>query len=167
VGDTRFDRLARQLQALKQGDTAVGPGGMPEVQLDLETGEPLQLDARPSRAVMVRQRDPGYGTAHINMEGVWFLCLYLKNQVAVALVIEAARRYKLEMGPLALTYALQQRLGLTKRSTRTALYALQDAGESLGWIVVTRSGHRAATIEVTELGFQHLWANSPGKKGGR
>ncbi len=98
------------------------------------------------------------------MEALWFLCLYLKNYAAVALAVEAARRFKLGMEPPALTYAMQERLGLSQRGTRTALDALTYAQGALSWFKVTRSGHKAATAEATALGFQHLWAKPSTKK---
>ena len=117
------------------------------------------------KAVTVRQRDPGHGYAYVSMEALWFLCLYLRNHAAMVLALEAARRHKLGMEPLALTYAMQKRLGLSQRGTRTALDALASAEAALGWFRVSRSGNRAVTVEATELGFQHLWASPTGKKG--
>jgi hypothetical protein len=116
------------------------------------------------KSAVVRQRDPGHGYAYISMEALWFLCLYLRNHAAMALAVEATRRFKLGMEPLALTYAMQKRLGLSQRGSRTALDALASAEAALGWFKVTRSGNKAATVEVTELGFRHLWASPATKK---
>lgn len=116
------------------------------------------------KAVAVRQRDPGYGYVYISMESLWFLCLYLRNHAAMVLAIEATRRFKLGMEPLALTYSMQKQLGLSRRGTRTALDALASAEATLGWFRITRSGHKAVTVEATELGFQHLWASPTTKK---
>lgn len=144
-----IDPVTGELVEVVAVDTGVGGGG---------TGK-----AR--KAVAVRERDPGHGYAYIAMEGLWFLSLYLRNHAAMVVAVEAARRFKLGMEPLALTYAMQKRLGLSQRGTRTALDALASAETALGWFRVTRSGHKAATVEATELGFRHLWASPTPKKG--
>lgn len=141
-------------------------------EIDPVTGELVEVvtvdtgggGGKAGKSVPVRQRDPGHGTVHLNMEAVWLLALYLRSHSAVVLAMEAARRFKLGMEPLAMTYAVQQQLGLTKRGTRTALDALQSAQDSLGWFAVTRTGHRAASVGLTELGFQNIWANPRPKR---
>ena len=142
--------------------------GRVTMETDPVTGELVEVvvvDTGGGGAVKVDKADPGHGYAYVSMEALWFLCLYLRNHAAMVLALEAARRHKLGMEPLALTYAMQKRLGLSQRGTRTALDALASAEAALGWFRVSRSGNRAVTVEATELGFQHLWASPTGKKG--
>lgn len=113
-----------------------------------------------SRAVAVRARDPGHGFVYLGCEALWFLRLYCRNSMtACMLLIEAVRRHKLGMGPLALTYATHDTLGLSRKEVRTALLILEDVEATLGWVRVIRSNKKAVQIGGTDVGVENVWHN--------
>ncbi len=150
------------------------PGHMPvavSMEVDPVTGELVKVTAMVAgpyvggagggmagRDVAVRARDPGYGFFSIEAEAAWMLRMYCgTSTAAMMLIFEAARRKRMDMGPLALTYATQAKLGLSRQEVRSALLILEDIQASLGWLRVIREGKRAAHIEATDLVLQNLW----------
>lgn len=158
MSDNPFDKLVRDMAAMDtNAPTRIGPGGIPEVQVDPATGEPLQPEAiKPGQAVAARKPSTE-AFACWRLDSMALLALYgVKSVPALVVLSHAIRAKTLGHGPIRMTYAFAQEIGATEWKLRSLLWELEGLQADLGWVRVIREPGKAVAVAVTDLGLQQM-----------